>query len=221
MTSDVNEPVRVLVASERPLLRAGLTALLGRQPGIDVVAEACDGTEAIGAAGRHRPGVAVLDLPAPEPATATLAGQGIRVLILTPVLNRPVAHRVLRAGASGFLLSDTDPAVLLGAVRAVARGGAWLDADLLGDLLREFVTRPVAVAASGADLDRLTPREREVLALIAQGLDNAGVARRLYVAECTVKTHLGRVLAKLGLHDRAQAVSAAYRCGLVRSGAAA
>jgi DNA-binding NarL/FixJ family response regulator len=215
-------PIRVLVADDRPLVGSGIALLLGRQAGIEVVALAGDAAEAVRLTREHRPEIVLMDLRAGGvEAIGLIVRPGpARVLVLATVLDRPVARRMLLAGASGFMLKDADPEVLVLAVRAVARGGAWLDAELASDLLHEYVTRPTAVA-TGLGLDRLTPREQEVLALIAQGLDNTEVARLLFVAECTVKTHLGRILTKLGLRDRAQAVVAAYRSGLVQVGAGA
>jgi DNA-binding NarL/FixJ family response regulator len=210
--------VRVLLADRQPLVRDGLALLLGRQAGIEVVALAGDAAAAVALAAGTGPDLVVLDLgPDSVAATRLIVRAGpARVLALAADLDRPVARQTLLAGASGFLLKDADPEVLVTAVRAVARGGAWLDAELASDLLREYVSRPTVAATGLAGPDRLTPREREVLALIAQGLDNAEVAGILFVAESTVKTHLGRILTKLGLRDRAQAVVAAYRSGLVR-----
>ncbi|GGN76788.1 DNA-binding response regulator [Actinoplanes lobatus] len=225
--------VRVLVVDGQPLIRNGIVLLLDRQPGIRVVAQTGDPDHAVTLSHRHRPDLVVLDLPPEpiprEPATPRsragvcpgviqrLTGIGpIRVLVIAANLDRTPARRALLAGAAGFLLKESDPDVLVSAVHAIARGGAWLDPELAHDLLREYVTRPAAAAPGLAEMDRLTPREQEVLALIAQGLDNSEVAALLFVAECTVKTHLGRILTKLGLRDRSQAVAAAYRTGLVR-----
>ncbi|MFC4071498.1 response regulator transcription factor [Actinoplanes subglobosus] len=217
MSTEQN-PIRVLIADEHPLIRGGLALLLGRPDDIEVVAQAGDAVRAVGLSRTERPDVVVMDLLADGiEATRQIVGSGYaRVLALAAILDRPVARRILLAGASGFLLTGADPQVLVTAVRAVAGGGAWLDADLASDLLREYVTRPTAVATGTALLDHLTPRETEVLALVAQGLGNTEIARQLFVAESTVKTHLGRILTKLGLRDRAQAVVAAYRSGLVR-----
>jgi DNA-binding NarL/FixJ family response regulator len=211
-------PLRVLLADDQPMVRAGLALLLDSEPDIEVIAEAGDGRAAVDLATRLRPDVAVLDVRMPVldgvAATAAIA-PAIRVLVLTMYHVDEAVHAALRAGASGFLLKDAAPADLPSAVRAVAAGAAWLDPMVARGLLDEFAARPDPVRPSPRQLSGLTPREREVLALVAEGLSNVEIAERLVVGAATVKTHVGRMLIKLGLRDRAQAVAVAYRCGLV------
>lgn len=219
--------VRVLVADDQPLVRAGIVMLLDAEPDIEVVAEAGDGQQALEEAGRHQPDVVVMDVRMPlvdgVQATRQITADGfsegadtpIRVLILTSYHADDTVHGALRAGASGFLLKDSAPADLAAAVRAVSSGEAWLQPTVARGLLTEFAARPESRAPSPEVLQRLTTREREVLTLVASGLSNTEIAERLVVGQVTVKTHLGRILMKLGLRDRAQAVVAAYESGLV------
>ena len=214
-------PVRVLLADGQALIRAGIAMVLAAEPDIEIAGEAGEGAAAVEHAARLRPDVLLLDvrLPGAAAATAAVSAAGfadrpVRVLILTAHEADEEVYAVLRAGARGVLLKDAAPAELARAIRAVHAGEGWLTSAVTGVLLQDFAARP-APACPPAALDRLTPREREVLALVANGLSNSEIAAVLVIGEGTVKTHLGRVLAKLGLRDRAQAVVAAYQTGLV------
>jgi len=229
------EPVvRVLVVDDQAMVREGFAALLAAQPDVEVVGTAADGQAAVElvteltAAGR-RPDVVLMDVRMPRrngiEATADLLCDdrftGLRVLVLTTFDLDDHVYAALRAGASGFLLKHAPAADLLHAVRVVARGEALLDPEITQRLIDHFVAaRPVALTdvARPARLAALTPRETEVLALVARGFSNAEIAARVFVAEQTVKTHVSRVFAKLGLRDRAQAVVLAYETGLVSPG---
>ena len=223
-------PLRVLLAEDQPMMRAGLAMLLAAEPDIGAVAEAGDGRQAVDLAVAIGPDVVVMDVRMPvldgvrateeivSAGLVTAAGQPVRVLILTTYHVDDAVYAALRAGASGFLLKDKAPADLVAAVRAVAAGAAWLDPVVARGLLDEFAARPAEVLPAPATLAALTNREREVMALVAEGLSNREIARRLVVGEATVKTHLGRILTKLGLRDRAQVVAMAYRTGLVPTG---
>ncbi len=223
--------IRVLVADDQPLVRAGIIMLLDAEPDIEVVAEAGDGAQTIEEAGRHRPDVVLMDVRMPVldgvQATRRIITAGfsapaempVKVLILTTYHGDSTVYGALRAGACGFLLKDAAPAELVTAIRAVASGQAWLHPTVARGLLAEFASRPEPRAPSPEVMRRLTPREREVLTLVAGGLSNTEIAQRLVVEQVTVKTHLGRILTKLGLRDRAQAVVAAYENGLVTPGA--
>ncbi|MGQ0777956.1 MAG: response regulator [Pseudonocardiales bacterium] len=219
--------VRVLVADDQPLVRAGIVMLLDAEPDIEVVSEASDGRQALEEANRHQPDVVVMDVRMPvvdgvqatrQITAATFSADpdpSIRVLILTSFHADEAVYGALRAGASGFLLKDAAPADLAAAVRVVSSGEAWLQPAVARGLLTEFAARPEPHVPSAEMLQRLTAREREVLTLVASGLSNGEIAERLVVGQVTVKTHFGRILMKLGLRDRAQAVVAAYENGLV------
>ncbi len=223
--------MRVLVADDQPLVRAGLVMLLDTEPDIEIVAEAGDGAQALEEAARHQPDVVIMDVRMPVmdgvEATRRITADGfsadpdvpITVLILTTYHADNAVYAALRAGASGFLLKDAAPEELLAAIRAVASGDAWLHPAVARGLLTEFASRPEPRAPDPEVMSRLTAREREVLTLVARGLSNAEIAGHLVVGQVTVKTHFGRVLMKLGLRDRAQAVVAAYESGLVTPGA--
>jgi len=214
--------VRVLLADDQTLVRAGFRKLLEAEPGIDVVAEAADGLEAVEAARRYRPDVVLMDIRMPRldglRATARLVEllPTARVLVLTTFDLDEYVFEALRIGASGFLLKDAPPDELVHAIHVVASGGALLAPTVTRRLIEEFTRRPVPRA--DPRLDRLTPREREVLELVAAGLSNGEIAGRLFLGESTVKTHVAAVLAKLQLRDRAQAVTLAYETGVVRPG---
>jgi DNA-binding NarL/FixJ family response regulator len=225
--SDATEgttPIRVLVADDQALMRTGFRMILDAQDDIEVVGEAIDGADAIRRFERLRPDVVVMDVRMPTmdgiEATRRLsaADPPARVLILTTFDLDEYVYEALRAGASGFLLKDRPPEELVGAVRVIAAGEALLAPSVTRRLIEEFARRPAA-GGPPSGLDELTEREREVLVLMAQGLSNAEIAGSLFVAETTVKTHVGRVLQKLRLRDRAQAVVLAYESGLVRPGA--
>jgi DNA-binding NarL/FixJ family response regulator len=214
--------IRVLVADDQSMVRAGFRMLLADEEDIEVVAEAGNGLEAVDKAARFHPTVVLMDIRMPEldglEATRRIlaADPGARVLILTTFDLDEYVYEALRAGASGFLLKDRPPEELVAAVRVIAAGEALLAPSVTRRLIEEFARR--APTAKPAELGRLTEREREVLVLMARGLSNAEIASALFVAETTVKTHVGRVLHKLGLRDRAQAVVLAYESGLVQPG---
>jgi DNA-binding NarL/FixJ family response regulator len=214
---------RVLVADDQALMRTGFRMILEAQPDIEVVGEAIDGADAVRQFNALAPDVVVMDIRMPTmdgiEATRLLAARSTtaRVLILTTFDLDEYVYEALRAGASGFLLKDRPPEELVSAVRVVAGGEALLAPSVTRRLIEEFAKRPAA-PTDARGLDELTDREREVLVLMARGRSNAEIARDLFVAETTVKTHVGRVLQKLRLRDRAQAVVLAYESGLVRAG---
>ena len=216
--------IRVLVADDQALVRAGFRAILEEQDDLEVVGEAEDGGEAVAIARELRPDVVLMDVRMPGvdgiEATQRLLrdGDAPRVLILTTFDLDEYVYEALKAGASGFLLKDAPRDQLVGAVRTVAAGEALLAPALVRRLIEDFVRRPAPGARSPAELDDLTERELEVLTLVARGLANAEIATRLFVSEATVRTHITHILAKLGLRDRVQAVVLAYESGLVRAG---
>ena len=217
--------VRVVVADDQPVVRAGFRTIL-EASGIEVVAEAGDGLEAVAAARRTRPDVVLMDIRMPAldgiEATRQLAGPAavdpVRVLVLTTFDLDDYVYEALRAGASGFLLKDVGRDELVAAVRVVADGEALLAPSVTRRLLEEFARTMPAERPSPASLDVLTPREREVLVLVARGRSNAEIAAELYVGEATVKSHVTHLLMKLGLRDRIHAVIHAYEVGLLRPG---
>ncbi|MER5257158.1 MULTISPECIES: response regulator transcription factor [unclassified Streptomyces] len=221
----MTEPLRVLLADDQTLVRTGFRLILGAD-GIDVVAEASDGAEAVEAVRRTRPDVVLMDVRMPEmdglEATRRIltgAHDAPRVIILTTFDLDRYVYAALSAGASGFLLKDVTPEQLTAAVRTVRTGDALLAPAITRRLVRRFTRQGSGAAALHRDLAALTPRELEVLGLLAQGLSNAELATRLHLAEATVKTHVARILAKLRLRDRVQAVIVAYETGLVSAGA--
>jgi len=215
--------IRVLVADDEALARDGLAALIGAAADIEVVATVADGQQALDAARIHNPDVVVMDVRMPVldgiAATARLAEElgeaGPRVMVLTTFDLDEYVYDALAAGASGFLLKDAGGAEFVRAVRLVAAGDALLAPSVTRRLIAEFTQRRRPAPAAATRMEGLTNRERQVLALVAGGLSNAEVAAELVVTEETVKTHVSRVLAKLGLRDRAQAIVAAYNAGLV------
>ena len=217
--------IRIVVADDQALMRGGFRMILDAEDDLEVVGEAIDGTDAVRAVERLHPDVVVMDVRMPTmdgiEATrrVTASEPPPKVLILTTFDLDEYVYDALRAGASGFLLKDTPPEQLVAAVRIVASGEALLAPSVTRRLIAEFASRPEPVIAP-AGFDELTEREREVLVLMAQGASNAEIAGRLFVAETTVKTHVGHVLRKLDLRDRAQAVVFAYESGLVRPGSA-
>jgi len=219
----VTAPLRVLLVDDQRLVRTGLAMILDAEDDIEIVGEAGDGDAAVELARSRRPDVVLMDIRMPGTdgieATRRLAGADavdpVKVLILTTFDADELVYAALRAGASGFLLKDTPAPDLVQAVRVVADGQALLAPTVTRRLLDEFAQQGPDDTSDPPDLDVLTAREREVLLLVAEGLSNAEIAERLVVGETTVKTHVGRVLAKLGLRDRVQAVVLAYESGLV------
>jgi DNA-binding NarL/FixJ family response regulator len=214
--------IRVLIVDDQEMVREGFAALLGAQPDIEVAGHAPDGLAGVAAVRAHHPDVVLMDIRMPRmdglAATPLVVAEGARVLILTTFDLDEYVYEALRAGASGFLLKDAPAADLVYAVRVVAAGDALLAPSVTRRLIEDFARRPRMDRPPPAALKALTSRETEVLVLIAEGLSNQEIAARLVVAEQTVKTHVGRILAKLGLRDRAQAVVTAYETGLVRPG---
>ena len=219
------EPPRVVIADDQALVRTGFRMILN-EAGIPVVAEAADGTEAVSAVLRHRPDVVLMDIRMPEmdglEATrrilASRPGSQCRIIILTTFDLDQYVYAALTAGASGFLLKHVSPEYLVTAVRLVRSGEALLAPSITRRLVERFAPEASCGPPVHADLSALTPRELEVLRLLAGGLSNAELATQLTLSEATVKTHVGRILAKLQLRDRVQAVVLAYQTGLVGPG---
>ena len=217
--------IRVLLADDQGLVRAGFRALLDAEADIEVAGEAREGREAVELTRALRPDVVLMDIRMPEldglAATRELAADrslaGVRIVILTTFEIDDYVFEALRAGASGFLVKDTEPVDLIAAVRLVARGKALLSPSVTRRVIEEFAVRAKEPPPSG-DLDELTEREREVMALAGTGLSNEEIAGRLVVSPATAKTHVSRAMVKLGARDRAQLVVLAYEYGLVRPG---
>jgi DNA-binding NarL/FixJ family response regulator len=215
--------IRVAVVDDQALVRAGFRMILEAEDDIAVVGEAADGAEALAVVGRCEPDVVLMDIRMPQvdgveaTAAITTAPNPPKVLILTTFDLDEYVFAALRAGASGFLLKDTPAEDLVASVRVVAAGDALLSPSVTRRVIEQFA-QTVPRPAPPADLDRLTERERDVLLLMARGLTNAEIANELYLGETTVKTHVGRILMKLNLRDRVQAVVLAYESGLVRPG---
>jgi len=212
--------ITVVLADDQALVRRGFRLILETEPGIEVVAEAEDGQQAIDAVRRHRPAVVLMDIQMPGldglEATRRILGQSgnqTRVLILTTFERDDYVFEALQIGASGFLLKTAPPEELLTAVRVVSRGEALLSPSVTRRVIQE-VTRHQRRAPRSPDLDRLTQRELEVLRLLAEGRSNAEIAAQLYLSEATVKTHTSSILSKLGLRDRVQVVIFAYKQGI-------
>jgi len=217
--------IRVLLADDQALVRGGFASILAGQPDMEVVGEAADGAEAVELARTTRPDVVVMDIRMPRldgiAATRLLLerhASPARVLMLTTFNQEAYVYDALQAGASGFLLKSSPPRELAGAIRTVAGGDALLAPEITRAMIEDYVQRPRPGSARPQVLDTLTPRELEVLGLIARGRSNAEIAGELFLSEPTVKTHVTRILAKLQLRDRVHAVVLAYECGLVRPG---
>jgi DNA-binding NarL/FixJ family response regulator len=217
--------IRVVLADDQALVRAGFRALLDAQGDIEVVGEAGNGEEAVRLATQLTPDVVLMDIRMPGmdglSATRGIAADdrlaGVRVVILTTFGLDEYIFEAIRAGASGFLVKDTEPGELVQAVRVVAGGEALLSPSVTKQLIAEFAARAKEPRTPGS-LEQLTDREREVVALVAEGLSNEEIAGRLFVSPATAKTHVSRAMGKLGARDRAQLVVIAYESGLVRPG---
>ena len=226
--ADPAQAPRVVIADDQTLVRSGFRLILN-SAGIPVVAEASDGKETVAAVLKHRPDVVLMDIRMPEmdglEATrrilASRPGEHVRIIILTTFDLDQYVYAALAAGASGFLLKDVSPEHLIAAVQLVRSGDALLAPSITRRLVERFAGNAPTLTQVNADLSALTPRELEVLGLIARGLSNAEVAAELTLSEATVKTHVARILTKLQLRDRVQAVVLAYETGLVSPGASA
>ncbi|AFV88561.1 Transcriptional regulator, LuxR family [Acidipropionibacterium acidipropionici ATCC 4875] len=224
MTAD--HPIRLLLADDQEMVRVGFRMVLDAQSDMTVVGEAADGAEAVGLAGKLYPNVVLMDIRMPRmdglAATRQIidADPATRVLVLTTFDLDEYVHAALRAGAAGFLLKDAGPAELLAGIRAVSSGDAVVAPSATRRLLERFLPKDSEAAAPTDPklIETLSDREREVLTLVGQGLTNAEIAGTLFLAETTVKTHIGHILTKLGLRDRVQMVITAYDAGLVRPG---
>jgi DNA-binding NarL/FixJ family response regulator len=218
--------VKVLLADDQALVRAGFKVLLDVEDDVTVVGEAADGADAVDQVRRHRPDVVLMDIRMPvldgleatRQIAATRGLEGVRVLILTTYDTDAYVFEALQAGASGFLLKDCGPAELLHAIRVVAAGEALLAPSVTRRLIAQFTAARTAHHAGQERLAGLTQREREVLALVGRGLSNHEIAEQLVISKATARTHVSRVIGKLGARDRAQLVVVAYQTGLVSSG---
>jgi DNA-binding NarL/FixJ family response regulator len=219
-------PIKVLLADDQALVRAGFMVLLDVEDDITVVGEAADGADAVEQVRRHRPDVVLMDIRMPvldglgatRQIAVTRGLEGVRVLILTTYDTDAYVFEALQAGASGFLLKDCGPAELLHAIRVVAAGEALLAPRITRRLIAQFTATHAAHQASQDRLADLTQREREILALVGRGLSNHEIAEQLVISKATARTHVSRVIGKLGARDRAQLVVVAYQTGLVSSG---
>jgi DNA-binding NarL/FixJ family response regulator len=218
--------IRILIADDQALVRAGFKMILDAEGDLDVVGEASDGAQAITMAAELEPDVVLMDIRMPEvdgiEATRRVIAEAgerpVRVLMLTTFDLNEYVYEALRAGASGFLLKDVPPEQLVAGIRVVAEGEALLAPSITRRLIQEFATAAPAPTEPPPGLDELTPREVEVFKLVSRGLSNAEIAAELVVSETTVKTHVARVLMKLGLRDRVQAVVLAYESGVAVPG---
>jgi DNA-binding NarL/FixJ family response regulator len=217
--------IRVLLADDEAIVRDGLRAIVDLEDDLEVVAEAADGGDAVELARTHSPDVALIDVRMPRidglEATRRLLelARPPKVLVLTTFDRNEYVYEAMKAGASGFLLKDVRRGQLTDAIRSVVAGDTLIAPAITRRLIEEFCRRPSLQEAARSELAELTPRELEVLTLIGRGMSNREIAAALVVAETTVKTHVARILSKLDLHDRAQAVVVAYETGLVRPGA--
>jgi DNA-binding NarL/FixJ family response regulator len=217
--------IRLLIADDQPLVRSGLRTILEDEPDIEIAGEAVDGLHAVELARRRRPDLVLMDIHMPRldgiQATARLTGPGVEepidVLVLTTFDLDEYVFGALRAGAAGFLLKDAQPETLIDAIRAVARGHGLIAPEVTRRLIAQFCDT-IPQSDSSPTFDLLSERERDVLLQLARGHSNAEIARQLEIEETTVKTHVSRLLSKLDLHSRVQAVILAYEPGLVRPG---
>ncbi|HEY2576079.1 MAG TPA: response regulator transcription factor [Streptosporangiaceae bacterium] len=218
--------IRVLLADDQALIRAGFRLILDTADDIEVVGEATDGAEAVRLARTERADIVLMDIRMPNvdglEATRQIAADddlaGVKVVILTTFESDEYVYQALHAGASGFLVKDTEPAELLQAVRVAARGDALLSPSVTRRLITDIASRPQRPRTPGVELTALTEREREVLTLVAAGLSNDEIAARLFLSPLTAKTHVSRIMTKLNARDRAQLVVMAYESGLVTPG---
>jgi DNA-binding NarL/FixJ family response regulator len=218
--------VRVGIADDQPLIRAGLRVMLEHAPDLVLVGEADDGERAVALAAEHRPDVMLMDVRMPlldgieatRRITNDPALENVRVLVLTTFDEDDYVYAAIRAGASGFLIKNAPPEDVLDAIRVVARGDALLAPSVTRRLIADLASRPEAERRNDAELGVLTDREREVLSLVGRGLSNAEIGERLYVSAATAKTHVSHVMTKLHARDRAHLVVLAYETGLVRPG---
>ena len=224
MTAGGPEHLRVVIADDQSLVRAGFRMILESEDGIEVVAEASDGEEAVRAVRRTKPDVVLMDIRMPGldglEATCRILGDGAtsHIIMLTTFDLDEYVYAALSAGASGFLLKDVTPEQLIAAVRMIAAGDALLAPSITRRLIERFVRRDATAGIAPRELWSLTAREREVMTLMARGLSNSELAAQLHLSEATVKTHVARILSKLELRDRVQAVVLAYETGLVQPG---
>jgi len=218
--------IRVLLADDQALIRAGFHVLIDAADDLEVVGEATDGAQAVDLARRERADVVLMDIRMPGvdglEATRRISADddlaGVKVIILTTFESDEYVYQAIRAGASGFLVKDTEPADLIQAVRVVARGDALLSPSVTRRLITDLASRPERSPPSHQVLTGLTDREREVMALVAEGLSNDEIAARLFLSPLTSKTHVSRIMTKLNARDRAQLVVMAYESGLVTPG---
>ena len=218
--------IRVLLADDQALIRAGFHVLIDAADDLEVVGEAVDGAQAVDLARRERADVVLMDIRMPRvdglEATRRISADedlaGVKVIILTTFESDEYVYQAIRAGASGFLVKDTEPADLLQAVRVVARGDALLSPSVTRRLITDLARRPERPPPSDRALAGLTDREREVMGLVAEGLSNDEIAARLFLSPLTSKTHVSRIMTKLNARDRAQLVVLAYESGLVTPG---
>ena len=226
MSQDAKSPIKVLVADDEGLVRSGFKVLLDLEDDITVVGEAKTGAEAVELARATRPDVILMDIRMPQldgiEATREIARttglQQVRVLILTTYDTDAYVFEALQAGASGFMLKDAGPAELLHAVRVVAGGDALLAPSITRRIIAQFTADRIATQSAEERLEPLTPREREVLALVGEGMTNEEIGAKLYLSPATARTHVSRAMTKLGARDRAQLVVIAYQTGLVQQG---
>ena len=224
----MTETVRVLVADDQALVRGGILMVLAGHPQLEVIGEATNGAEAVALAGELRPDVVIMDLKMPgmdgiEATRAVVENSAggddlIKVLVLTTFNDDASVLGALRAGASGFLVKDEAPIHLIDAVLAIAAGNSWIDPTVTGQVIKALGEAPRVGAGSDARLSALTPREREVLVLMAHGMSNGDITKKLFVSEATVRTHVSRILMKTGSRDRTEAVVLAYQSRLVQPG---